>query len=134
MFVLAENLRIPARFKGRSEVSTTPRASFLLTQASRWLAMLQAVPLSVDTYPEKYRGQLTLSSGAQALIILGSVPPINHHYFYLSQHCLRLRGSVLCCSGCPQTSRLNSPSFLGLPVAGIIGLGHLYSSIHFTER
>lgn len=61
MFVLAENLRIPARFKGRSEVSTTPRASFLLTQASRWLAMLQAVPLSVDTYPEKYRGHLTLS-------------------------------------------------------------------------
>lgn len=88
---------------------------------------------AVWSCPEKYRGQLILPPGAQALIIFGTVPPINRHYFFLSLSAL-LETDRICSLLLRMTPGLNSPSFLSLPVADIIGIGHLYSSTHFTER
>lgn len=100
VFVLAENLCIPARFQRAVGKCPLPRgpASCSPRHPGGWLCSRLS---TVRSCPEKYRGQLTVPSGAQALIILGSVLPINCHYFYHCQHCLRQTATtVRCCSGC----------------------------------
>lgn len=84
---------------------------------------------TVWSCPEKYRGQLTLPSGARALIILDSVPPINRHYFLslsalLEAH--RIWSLFL-------RMLLDPRVQFALPVAGNIGIGRHYNSTHFTE-